>query len=231
MDLETLAIKVAAAVANHALPGSGGPMEALLGEMLSVQDAQLAALRRIDANVQALVDGPWKTGHRHLEEASLPGRTTRQVRSSLKQAQALFRQAADLQPSGSLTRASVCLDLAMVCGLVGDRQLSELYAQEGSREAFAAVAPYFEAENPTRRRLKKVGGQVGTGAIVGAMIVFAPILYVVMPVAERVNDSRDRAQAARVAEVAQFRAIRRAAEVLGAPVETQPLALPMWERS
>ena len=78
MDLYELSAKVGSQSAGALLTASGVPVagpvvEALLNELLGVQNRQAEAIERIDANVQRLVEGPWKTARLYLRR----GRNTR----------------------------------------------------------------------------------------------------------------------------------------------------------
>ena len=66
MDVLELSAKVAggavgATLTAHGVPGTGPAVEALLTSLLGIQEEQAAAVERIDAAVQRLVDGPWRT--------------------------------------------------------------------------------------------------------------------------------------------------------------------------
>jgi len=110
-----------AALASAGIPGGTEVLEPLLRALLQVQDEQAATLKRIDANVQRLIDGPWETERTYLEEASLPVVTPEQREDKLRNASTEMYRAVSLQPEGSLQRAYACLDLALVQWLLGTR--------------------------------------------------------------------------------------------------------------
>ena len=140
MEIRELAVKVATEASRAIpLPGVGPVVEVLLRELLQVQDQQIAMLAKIEADVQRLADGPWRTGRRYLREATLPGRSAQQKSEALSRALEYFRQAVDLQPGSTFKRAAVSLDLAMLCALTGDVELAALYATESETEARQAV--------------------------------------------------------------------------------------------
>jgi hypothetical protein len=140
VQFRELTVKVAAAAVQSAspIPGSDALTEAILRDLLNVQDEQLIRLERIEGDVARLVDGSWQTGRRYLREAALPGRTSAQVKDSLEHAKEHFTEAADLQPAESMRRSTVLLDVALVCMLLNDRQLSAFYARDAALEARAS---------------------------------------------------------------------------------------------
>jgi hypothetical protein len=141
VNFRELAVKVAGEAARSAspIPGTGAVTDALLREVLNVQDEQVVRLERIEGDVARLVDGPWQTGTRYLREAALPNRTGDQIRKALEQAKDYFTEAADAQPARSMKRSTVLLDLALVCMLLGDKELCSFYAQQAGLEAQRAV--------------------------------------------------------------------------------------------
>ena len=101
------AVKVVADVAGAIpIPGTWARLEALLCELLQIQDHQMALLTKIEAEVQRLVDGPWRTGRRYLREAALPGRNAQQIDQALSRAMEFFRQAVDLQPGVNVEKGN-----------------------------------------------------------------------------------------------------------------------------
>ena len=135
MDVLELSAKVAggavgATLTAHGVPGTGPAVEALLTSLLGIQAEQAAAVERIDAAVQRLVDGPWRTAGLLIEEARLPDRTVKEVRRYLQEAASKLRDAIPLQEEASFGRAYVCLDLSIVLYLLGDASGAALYARQ-----------------------------------------------------------------------------------------------------
>jgi hypothetical protein len=207
VEIDELAVKVMADVARAIpIPGTGPVVEALLGELLQIQDQQMALLTKIEADVQRLVDGPWRTGRRYLREAALPGRNAQQIDQALSRAMESFRQAVDLQPASTLKRATVSLDLAVLCALSGDTELAILYATESEAEARHAL------EASARARWNQ---QYGTSNQVRDMTASLASAWTPIPMNLRMKKVLDAAQKVRV-QTSQYGAIRRAAAALGA---------------
>jgi hypothetical protein len=153
MDIVELSSRVVSDVAGGALsaygiPGGGVITQALLSSLLAIQDEQQIAISRIDANVQRLIDGPWKEARVHIRDAGIPGRTPEQVNASLTRASKDLYSAIGLQPDDSFARAYVCIDLAVVLRLVGDDQL----AAERARDALEAAGRYVEGVRSKENR-------------------------------------------------------------------------------
>ncbi|RKR73477.1 hypothetical protein [Frondihabitans australicus] len=224
MDLDQLAVKVVTFAANRAMPGLGAPLEMILNDLLGVQDSQVVVLASIDSHVQALIDGPWKTGRRYLREAALPGRTADQAAAALVEAQAHFRSAVDLQTPSTFARASACLDLAMVCQLLGDSELATLYATECAREADAAVRPSRDRAARSGGLTSRVANMTSTDRSTAVtLMVFGAGGYLISKRAKRSLESKtDGGSEHRGPEFDQNEMLKRAAEALGAPPEPQP---------
>jgi len=56
MNISDLIARIAGQATNHALPFSGPVAEAVVAGLLSVQDEQLAILRKLESTVQRLAD-------------------------------------------------------------------------------------------------------------------------------------------------------------------------------
>jgi tetratricopeptide (TPR) repeat protein len=143
-DAAVLAGRVVAQAVGQALlsvgvPGGDAVIEALLGELLGVQDDQAAAVGRIDRAVQLLVDEPWKTARGLIREASLPGSAMNDRRTKLLEAASALRRAISLQPERSFAQAYASLDLAIVLRMLGDLPASQFHAEE----ALVAAAGYL----------------------------------------------------------------------------------------
>jgi hypothetical protein len=87
-----------------------------VGDILGVQDEQLAILRSLDSTVQRLADVPWGSARIHLEEAKLPGRSAEQVRRSLELASEKLHDAISVASANSTSKADARLMLAVVSG-------------------------------------------------------------------------------------------------------------------
>ena len=168
MDVLELSAKVAggavgATLTAHGVPGTGPAVEALLTSLLGIQEEQAAAVERIDAAVQRLVDGPWRTAGLLIEEARLPDRTAKEVRRYLQEAASKLRDAIPLQEEASFGRAYVCLDLSIVLYLLGDASGAALYA----RQAVIASEGYVKGVRLKRNMppdYRKVAAKVTLGA-------------------------------------------------------------------
>jgi hypothetical protein len=139
MSIVDLSIKVAAQAADkvalaHGIPGGGVVTEAVLRQLLLVQDEQAAALSRIDENVQRLIDGPWKTAKLYISEAALQGLTSEEVRGKLKLAAEQLRTALPLQEERAFGQAYVCIDLAIVLTMLRD-DAAVIYARRAMKAA------------------------------------------------------------------------------------------------
>jgi hypothetical protein len=94
--------------------------EALLRQLLLVQDEQAAALSKIEKDVQRLIDGPWETARLYISEATLRGLPSNEVREKLNLAAQQLRTAIPLQEEKTFSRAYVCIDLAIVLTMLRD---------------------------------------------------------------------------------------------------------------
>ena len=149
VNVPNLAIRVAqgaaeALAAGHGLPGAGPVVEALVRDLLQVQDEQAQTLSRIDENVQRLLDGPWRTARLYLNESLLPGRSAKQVQAALRQAAEHLRQALGLQSPRSFGAAFVAFDLAVVLAALGDHDASRLYVRTAITAATDEVIDFYE---------------------------------------------------------------------------------------
>lgn len=209
MEINELAVKVATeASMSIPLPGAAAAVKVLLRELLQVQDQQIALLAKIEADVQRLVDGPWRTGRRYLREATLPGRSVQQINEALSRALEYFRQAVDLQPGSTFKRATVSLDLAMLCALTGDAELAALYATESEAEARQAL------EFSARAAWKEEYG-ARTEFLDRATSFARELIGTQNPMARRTQRRLDLSKNLRV-QADQYRTFREAAAALGA---------------
>jgi hypothetical protein len=152
MDATKLMVKVAGratevASTAHGLPGGGIVVEALLGDLLKIQDEQAQALSRIEKDVQRLVGEPWLTAQLHLQECLLPDRPVELVVDSLRAASQHLRRAFAMHQKGGLPAAYAAFDLAIVLALLSDREASCFYAR-------ASVTAMTDAVNAAERAHK-----------------------------------------------------------------------------
>jgi hypothetical protein len=139
MSIVDLSIKVAAqavdkAALAHGIPGGGIVTEALLKQLLLVQDEQAVALSRIDENVQRLIDGPWKTAKLYIIEAAQHGLTSEKMCEKLKLAAEHLHNALPLQEERTFGQAYVCIDLAVVFTMLRD-DAAVIYAHQAMKAA------------------------------------------------------------------------------------------------
>lgn len=147
-----LAAKIAgqsATIAAHGVPV--GPLAEevvgdLLGELLDVQDEQLATLRnieksvtRIGQDVAQLVEGPYRTAREMMERAMIPRRVPDQVKVDLRAASDEFLRAAGQHSDATLPRASAYMEASFVQGLLGDAEAMRYYGDKAWKEAVAAL--------------------------------------------------------------------------------------------
>jgi hypothetical protein len=135
MDVVKLSTNVAAQAANsallaHGVPGGAALTQALLGDLLQVQDQQAEAIGRIEGGVERLLNAPWNTARMYLNEATQAGQTPADVRERLSAAAGKLREAVAQQEEKSFARAHACLDLTLVLRMLGEDSTAALYAQQ-----------------------------------------------------------------------------------------------------
>jgi hypothetical protein len=140
---------VKAAVSAVAGPLAGGVTEALLRELLAVQDRQVELILELRADVSLLRNGPWATARMHLQQAAAPGRTAAEIAEYLTLARNSLFEAIPLQYEQTLDRSQVCLDLAMVLRILGDVPGSRTYA----RQAWAELVGVAQKECDAFRQM------------------------------------------------------------------------------
>lgn len=119
----------------HGIPGGGLVIQALLENLLQVQDQQAEAIGRIDKSVERLVRGPWDTARLYMAEAVLPGRNHDQISEALAAAAIKLREAVPLQEERTFGRAYACLDLALVLRMRNDEAGCTSYATQAVEAA------------------------------------------------------------------------------------------------
>jgi hypothetical protein len=132
MDVIDLTIRLASNAADvvakgHGIPLGGAVFEALMRDLLQVQDEQTQTLLRIERDVERLIDGPWQTARLYLHECLLPGRSVDQIRESQRQAAKYLHQA--LGQQRGFPAAYAAFDLAIVLAALGDAEGSRFYAR------------------------------------------------------------------------------------------------------
>ncbi len=139
MDVRTVVAKVAGQAAASVVPFSGVAVEAVVSDLLKIQDEQLTILRKLEGNVQRLADAPWQSAIMHLRDAAIPGRHPEQARRSLQLAADKLHDAIPLQQAESPSRADARLLLAVVFAVLGDNPASRHHAVIAYREARTAA--------------------------------------------------------------------------------------------
>src|SRR5579859_4477819 len=86
MNIRALVAKLAGEASGAVVPISGPAAEAVMTELLGVQDEQLEILRELKSTIGRLLDVPWKSARIYMEEAAIPSRSPEQVRQSLEHA-------------------------------------------------------------------------------------------------------------------------------------------------
>ncbi|MFJ8962423.1 hypothetical protein ACIRG5_23830 [Lentzea sp. NPDC102401] len=153
MSVVDTAIKLSAQAVDVASSGHGlvGPVvELFLRNLVEVQDEQSTLLRKIDQNVQNLVDGPWRTARLHLGECLLPARTPEQVTESQRLAANYLREAVGI--SNGLGAAYAAFDLSVLLAAQGDLDASRFYARQSMASAGKAVIEVSTARKPMWKR-------------------------------------------------------------------------------
>jgi hypothetical protein len=220
VDIQELAIKIAAekVAKKIPLPGAGLVTEALLRELLDVQDQQMALLSKIEGDVQRLVDGPWNTGRRYIRQASLPHRSPEQVSQALRQAADCFIHAVDLQPARSFKRAAVCLDVALLSKVIGDTATAEMYATEADSEAAGALVATASAY--WYKRYNSLGAEMRA-------VLTPPVPFIIFAMARKGPPQQI------TSAIEQYKSVRAAALTLGGQVrdelpDVQPDSTQSW---
>lgn len=135
MDWRTVLAKVAGQASSVVVPLSGPATEAILSDLLGVQNEQLAILKKLEVSVQRLADVPWGSALIYIEDAAIPGRRPEQVRLSLERAADKLHDAIPSRTEESPSRA----DNRLVFVLLSDHPASQYHAQIAYREARTAA--------------------------------------------------------------------------------------------
>jgi hypothetical protein len=143
------AAAVAAKIAGQAatIGASGVPVGPLveavvnevLGELLSIQDEQLAILRNIERDVSQLVEAPYRTAREMLERAMIPGRQPDAVKGDLQRASDEFLRAAAQYRDATQSQASAYMQASLVLGLLGDQSAMRYYADKAWKDGISAL--------------------------------------------------------------------------------------------
>jgi hypothetical protein len=132
--LSALATAVASKAATTAL-------EPYIRELLDVQESQNQALERLEDNVRAMMDAPWREARIHLvaAESAGSGNPSRRDAELDKAADALIR-AYSVHPRPSVARALVAADAATLEGMVGRPVDARSWAARGYDDILAFLA-------------------------------------------------------------------------------------------
>lgn len=158
MDFRTIAAKTVGQVSGKYVPFSGPAAEAILSDLLGIQDEQLTLLKNIEKSVDRLADVPWMSARIHLEDATIPGRHPEDIRRSLVQAADRLHDAIPSQPAESPRKADARLMLSILFAALGDLPASKHHAETAYREARAAAwsmcnkSPRLNHERTLQRR-------------------------------------------------------------------------------
>jgi hypothetical protein len=139
MNFRTVVAKTGGQAYGSVVPFGGPAAEALLSDLLGVQDAQLALLRTIERSVRRLADVPWESARMHFEDAAIHGRSPEHVRRSLERAADRLHDAIPSQPETSPRRADARLMLAIVFFILGDAPAARHHAEIAYVEARTAA--------------------------------------------------------------------------------------------
>jgi hypothetical protein len=134
--IETLAVKVATAVAQRAAGESVAP---LVRDLIGAQNEQIAKLERLDASLNQLMDAPVRRASVYLDEA-LRDNTERGRRENLSAARAALIEAYSVRETGT-----IAAQLALVVGVLGDA--------DGARKW--AHTAYERQQNATQQLAKE----------------------------------------------------------------------------
>lgn len=155
MNLRGVIVSTIGGVANNFVPFSGPLTQAVLSDVLKVQDEQLVALKELQRTLRDFMDGPWQAANIHIQEAGLPGREPEQVHHSLVQAADRLHDAIPLLKEGTIARAQARLDLAIIFTLLNDRSPSLLHAQAAYREAREAAWTFTHTADPENKKITR----------------------------------------------------------------------------
>lgn len=123
----------------------------LLHSLLDVQNEQLTLLRRLDRNVQDLLEGPYYTASITLRDATDPWRTSEERLEFLKHARSLLNQAVGQFKSDHFMKSLAAASLATVWVLTGSSPDARRWLGIAHDEAEAALSAALERESAWRR--------------------------------------------------------------------------------
>jgi hypothetical protein len=110
----------------------------LLRDLIGVQDQQLQALRAIRQDVRTLLEGPWRESRQLLDMAAHSDGSVRH--GYLLEARGALFRAHSHEPEATPRRATVAVDLAMVLGLLGERDGSVRWARNAFDDQVKSIA-------------------------------------------------------------------------------------------
>jgi len=126
---------VGAQVAAHGLP-VGPVVEAVVLDILGVQDEQSQVLEEISRDVQQLLTKDRRAGRELLERAAIPGRTAESVTRDLRTAADEFARAAAAARENSFEQATIHFDAALLQLLLGDVPAAGFYVKKSWSEGY-----------------------------------------------------------------------------------------------
>lgn len=130
----------------------------VLRQVAGLQDAQMEMLRTIDVKVDALLQGPFRTGRRQLEDAVADSRSTDDREHLLREARASFTTALG-QDDEPLRRSFAALHLAAVWLALDEPSDMRRALEEAHVEALRAVIAERERKPGTFNLLRVLGSQ------------------------------------------------------------------------
>lgn len=222
MDIVSVSTKITstaggAVLAAHGVPGATGAIEVVLREILQVQDEQTKAIKRIDENVERLIDGPWETARLYLEEAAFPNQTADQQRAKLQRASDSLHDAVPKQKAGTLRRAYACIDLAVIEQILGESESPRYYARLAVNAAAEAVVT---AEMQVKKQTDKVGNVVSLAGV--SVVALLPGLPTIAGMAEATLERLPNGKRAKLRELRrEFSRIDEAATRLCRPNDAE----------
>ena len=110
----------------------------LLGDLARTQDEQIAALRAIQLDVRALVEGPFDESKGLIETAAVT-RDSAARRGYVARARDELMRAHSLERHDNPRRAAIAVNLALVLGMLGEPDAARLWARTAYDHQCAAV--------------------------------------------------------------------------------------------
>ena len=149
MDPLTLFITVLGTAAGKASIAEGSK---LIRELIGLRQDQITLLEGIDVKIDALLVGPFNTGHRQMIDAMSAGRQKTDRIQLLKEARTSFTQALGQDPE-PVRRCLAAIHLACVWLVLGSPHDAERSLREAHVEALQAVMIVIRSKRPLSERL------------------------------------------------------------------------------